>query len=128
MSSTADINAILTQFQNLATTLVGQANDEIQQAFNVLGDSSLYAYQPYEYNYPSMPIIGGIDFPVGPNVPIAPAIPKEPTLVDIGMNVPNPDFGSPPVDTSEQPTFTFPVAPSSSAPPSSFGATPTVGT
>ena len=126
MSSAADINAILAQFQQLATDLVSGAVDEINNAFSALGNSALYAYSPYEYQIPEAPIIGGIDIPAGPSQPVSPGIPKQPTIVDIGMNVPNPDFGVPPIDASQLPNFNFPTPPSSTAPTNLYGQAPGV--
>jgi hypothetical protein len=117
-----DVDAIFTAFQANATSLLSQATGDVESAFNALADPSLYAYTPYDYQVPSSPIIGALNFPPPPASPVNPGIPKEPTLIPYGMQVPNPNFGAAPTDKPAVPAITFPTQPGD--PPPDFTGNP----
>jgi hypothetical protein len=112
----ADDSALIRQiFTDQVTTakdLTGNAVADIQKAFNALGSSSIYAYDPYRWDLPSAPYIGPLPSPIGPASPVRPQDPDKPTLVSLNVNVPNPSFGTAPTDVPTAPTITMPGAPS----------------
>jgi hypothetical protein len=111
----------------MAEDLSATAQSDISSAFSAFANGTLYSYTPYSYQIPSAPIIGPINFPSGPQRPGRPGTPDRPTLIDIGMTVPNPDFGSAPSDKPTPPTLTFPSQPGD-APGDITGSPPNVST
>jgi hypothetical protein len=122
-----DVNATLAEFKSIAEDLTGTARSEILKAFDSLGRSDLYAFKPYQYKLPSPPSVFPVPMPIGPQKPSSPGLPVEPTLVEVGMNVPSPTFGVAPTDKPTPPVIQLPSQPGD-APADFTGTAPTVAT
>jgi hypothetical protein len=124
---TAAIRQIFTDQTQTAKDLVADAKSDIQKAWSALQNSSTYNYDPYNWEIPPQPFIGGVSTPTGPTTPTRPNDPKAPTLVPYNINVPNPNFGNAPTDVPSAPTITLPALPSGE-PTDVPGNVPSVGT
>lgn len=111
MATAAEIAQVFDDQRAAATELLTQAETGIQQAYAALSDSSLYAYDPYEWEIPPSPILLATPLPAGPSRPGRPANPAEPTLQKYDITVPNPSFGTAPTSTLQPPVIAFPVQP-----------------
>jgi hypothetical protein len=124
---TAAIRQIFTDQTQTAKDLVADAKSDIQKAWSALQNSSTYNYDPYNWEIPPQPFIGGVSTPTGPTTPTRPNDPIAPTLVPYNINVPNPNFGNAPTDVPSAPTITLPALPSGE-PTDVPGNVPSVGT
>jgi hypothetical protein len=121
------IKQIFTDQVTTAKSLTDTAAADIQKAFAALYQSTVYNYDPYNWQTPPTPLIGGISIPTGPSRPVSPIAPTQPTLVGLNVNVPNPNFGSAPTDVPSAPAITFPTQPGGE-PTDNTGAVPSVYT
>jgi hypothetical protein len=108
--NTAAIEELFNQQVQTGQQLITDARADIENTFAALGNSSIYDYTPYEWQVPSPPIIGPLPSLTGPSPPGAPSDPKEPTLKEFG-SIPNPVYGTQPINSLHPPTITFPGQP-----------------
>jgi hypothetical protein len=113
MPTAAEIAQIFDDQRASATELLDNARSDLQQAFDALSNTNLYAYDPYEWQTPSPPILLGTSLPAGPARPGRPKDPEEPKLQDYSITVPNPTFGTAPLNNLVAPVITLPSQPGS---------------
>jgi hypothetical protein len=124
--NTQAIEQLFTQQVTIGQQLLSQAQTDIDGTFAALKDSSIYNYQPYNWQYPTPPLIGPLPSLVGPSAPGAPTDPKLPTMKDF-PSVPNPSYGTQPTNALLPPTITLPTAPQGE-PSDDTGPVPSVAT
>jgi hypothetical protein len=123
----AAIERIFATQTQLAQDLVKSAQSDINATFKALANSSIWNYAPYKWELPSQPTIGTFPEHGGPQHPASGQRPDKPTLVALGVNVPNPEFGEVPQDSAVAPQFQ-PIPLPGNQPSNTTGNPPTVHT